>query len=197
MRLGSFSENPSKKACTPMIRPILIALCSTLPQIAQAADPETPYAGFEARNIKSLSQSDIDELSRGGGWGMALPAELSGRPGPAHVLELSEELALTPVQITHFKAEFAAMQAEAIAAGEAFIAAEAALSDAFDDVSLDADTLAQLVQTSAQARAQLRLVHLQRHLASPEHLTQQQIHLYAKLRGYGSAGHDHMNHGNH
>ena len=180
-----------------MIRPILIALCSTLPLIVQAADPETPYAGFEARNIKSLSQSDIDELSRGGGWGMALPAELSGRPGPAHVLELSEELALTPDQITHFRSEFAAMQAEAIAAGEAFIAAEAALSDAFDDVSLDVDTLAQLVQTSAQARAQLRLVHLQRHLASTEHLTRQQIHLYANLRGYGAAGHGHMNHGNH
>lgn len=33
-----------------------------------------PYAGFETRAIKSLSEQDIAELQRGGGWGLALPA---------------------------------------------------------------------------------------------------------------------------
>ena len=59
----------------------------------------TPYAGFEAREIKSLSEQDLEELRRGGGWGLALPAELNGRPGPAHLLELEEELNLSASQI--------------------------------------------------------------------------------------------------
>jgi hypothetical protein len=34
----------------------------------------SPYAGFESREIKSLSDSDLEELRRGGGWGLALSA---------------------------------------------------------------------------------------------------------------------------
>jgi hypothetical protein len=50
--------------------------------------PAMPYAGQDARDIKSLSAEDIAELRRGGGWGFAKSAELNGMPGPAHLLEL-------------------------------------------------------------------------------------------------------------
>ncbi len=39
------------------------------------------YSGQEQRAINSLSQEDITELARGGGWGMAKVAELNGLPG--------------------------------------------------------------------------------------------------------------------
>jgi hypothetical protein len=42
---------------------------------------QTPYAGLQNRAIKSLSDNDIKELRRGGGWGLALAAELNGMPG--------------------------------------------------------------------------------------------------------------------
>jgi len=47
--------------------------------IAQHAGhtPNAPYAGEEHRAIKSLSDEDIAELRRGGGWGLAKAAELN------------------------------------------------------------------------------------------------------------------------
>ncbi|MDN3721981.1 hypothetical protein QW131_29390 [Roseibium salinum] len=58
-----------------------------------------PYSGLQTRDIKSLSPEDIEELRRGGGWGLALPAELNGLPGPAHLLTLKEEIGLTAEQV--------------------------------------------------------------------------------------------------
>lgn len=166
----------------------LAALTAAAPAFAQNAGHDghgaSPYAGFQDRAIKGLSQSDIDELKKGGGWGLALPAELNGAPGPAHVLELKDELDLTAAQIEAVEAIYAAMKADAIAAGERFIAAEAALSDAFAGGMLDDATLTALLEEAAQARAALRFVHLSRHLETPPLLTKRQIHTYNVQRGY-------------
>ena len=147
-------------------------------------DGATPYAGFEAREIKSLSDQDIAELRRGGGWGLALPAELNGLPGPAHLLELQEELALSRDQVAAITLLFEEMQTEAITAGERFIAAEAAVSAAFEDAAVSQEELASLLAAAAEARAALRLVHLSRHLATPALLTDEQVRQYSVLRGY-------------
>ena len=53
------------------------------------------YGGQKGRAIKSLSADDIAELQRGGGWGLAKAAELNGVPGPAHLLEMKNEVPLT------------------------------------------------------------------------------------------------------
>ncbi|MBW8639387.1 hypothetical protein K1W69_19490 [Hoeflea sp. WL0058] len=145
---------------------------------------DAPYAGFETREIKSLSQEDIEELRRGGGWGLALPAELNGRPGPAHLLELRDELALSADQVEAISAIYEEMRAAAIAAGERFIAAEAALSDAFSGSDLSEETLRGLLAESAAARDELRFVHLSRHLSTPGLLSDAQIRKYNVLRGY-------------
>ena len=50
---------------------------------------DAPYAGQQARAIKSLSDEDIAALLKGEGMGMAAAAELNGYPGPAHVLQLA------------------------------------------------------------------------------------------------------------
>jgi hypothetical protein len=144
----------------------------------------SPYAGMERREIKSLSDADIADLRRGAGWGLALSAELNGMPGPAHVLELKDRLGLSPAQIASIEAIFLAMQTEARAAGESFIAAEAAIESAFRQGNLTEDRLRSLVAAAAEARANLRFIHLSRHLQTPALLTADQIARYNELRGY-------------
>lgn len=165
---------------------ILSFALAAAPAIAQdhARGDAQPYAGFESREIAGLSQDDIGELRRGGGWGLALPAELNGKPGPAHLLELKEELALSDAQVEAIEAIFAEMKAEAIATGERLIAAERALSDAFaDDDLTEARLVARLAESEA-ARADLRRIHLARHLETPPLLSARQIERYNVLRGY-------------
>ena len=145
---------------------------------------QTPYAGFEARSIKSLSEQDLETLERGGGWGLALPAELNGWPGPLHLLELRDELGLTDDQVTKITAIYEQMRSDAISAGARFITAEAALSDAFGMSDLSQTQLMELLEASSRARADLRFVHLSRHLATPALLSEDQIKTYNILRGY-------------
>ncbi|WP_422037974.1 hypothetical protein [Roseibium sp.] len=145
-----------------------------------------PYAGMQERQIKSLSERDVEELRQGRGWGLALPAELNGHPGPVHLLELKDELALTPEQVDTIAQIFEDMTSDAIAAGERLILAEAALSDAFAGKRPDTKRLRELLADAAQARAELRFIHLSRHLSTPALLSQDQIETYNLLRGYAS-----------
>ena len=146
----------------------------------------SPYAGLGTREIMSLSEEDIKALRQGSGWGLALPAELNGVPGPVHLLELKEELVLSEDQISAIEAIQAEMRAEAIEAGERFIVAEAALDAAFAAADLDEARLRHLIKAAEAARADLRLIHLSRHLSTPALLTDEQIDRYSELRGYGS-----------
>lgn len=162
-------------------------VASLLPLTVAAQDHShgsTPYAGLQVRAIKSLSEQDIAEIRQGAGWGLALPAELSGWPGPKHLLELQGALDLTERQTAEIEAIFEAMRDEAIQAGDKFIAAEAAISDAFADPDLTEARLSGLLDVAAAARADLRFVHLSRHLQTVKHLTQHQIMQYNILRGY-------------
>jgi hypothetical protein len=56
---------------------------------------KSKYVGQEKRKIKSLSESDIEELKNGSGWGLAKAAELNGVPGPVHLLEMRDEIGLS------------------------------------------------------------------------------------------------------
>ena len=169
-----------------MIRPLIIGIFGAFLSLAATAQhhSHSPYAGMERREIKSLSDADIADLRRGAGWGLALSAELNGMPGPAHVLELKDRLGLSPAQIASIEAIFLAMQTEARAAGESFIAAEAAIESAFRQGNLTEDRLRSLVAAAAEARANLRFIHLSRHLQTPALLTADQIARYNELRGY-------------
>jgi len=75
------------------LRTLLLALAICVPLSALAQHnhgSQTPYAGMQNRAVKSLSDDDIKELRRGGGWGLALAAELNGMPGPSHLSELTD-----------------------------------------------------------------------------------------------------------
>ncbi|MEL6412353.1 MAG: hypothetical protein AAFQ38_18350, partial [Pseudomonadota bacterium] len=116
------------------------------------------YAGEETSQIKSLSFQDLEEIAHGGGWGLARAAELNGVPGPTHLLELADEIGLADQQREDIEAIREQMQADAITAGERFVAAEQALDEAFQQGAPDADMLERLVAEAVQARSALRLV---------------------------------------
>src|SRR6266446_2530162 len=62
------------------------------------AENAQKYAGQQTREIKALSEVEVAGYLDGRGMGFAKAAELNGYPGPAHVLDLAEQLALTPQQ---------------------------------------------------------------------------------------------------
>ena len=142
------------------------------------------YSGQQNRSIKSLSSKDVAELRQGGGWGFAKAAELNGMPGPAHLLELKDEISLTPDQTTAIKSLHQDMQRQAIAKGERFIALEKQLDHAFKTQNITDHRLRTLLSAIAEVREELRYIHLSAHLKTPKILTQAQISRYNFLRGY-------------
>ncbi len=187
------------------MRRFLVSLGFTVVAFTAAAQPHahqhgghaSPYAGQEKRAIKSLSNEDIAELERGGGWGLAKAAELNGVPGPMHLLEMRNEIGLTSKQVARLEAIYKDMQAKAIIAGKRLIDGEKTLEDAFRAGPLSDETLKKLLAQIEASRSALRYIHLAAHLTSPPLLSARQIQLYNKLRGYGDdpcisvpAGHD-------
>jgi len=145
-----------------------------------------PYAGQQARAIKSLSEEDIAELRRGGGWGLAKAAELNGIPGPAHLLELANRIELTPQQVATIRSVFERMRADAIREGEILISLEADLEKRFRNRAIAPDELRAALRKIESSRAELRLIHLRAHLDMQDVVTKDQQIRYAELRGYAA-----------
>ncbi len=116
--------------------------------------------------------------------GLALPAELNGYPGPRHVIDLAEDLELSPEQNTQIQTLFNEMEPQAIALGEEILAAEAALEELFRTQVIDETGLESQLQAIADLNAELRFVHLRTHLATIKILSPHQVTLYNSLRGY-------------
>ena len=145
---------------------------------------KSPYAGEHARPIKSLSADDLAELGRGGGWGLAKAAELNGMPGPAHLLELRDEIPLAADQVAAIAAIFEQMRAEAIARGQRLVTAEQALEAAFVSRTVNERSLQTLLSEIGRARTALRHTHLAAHVETLPLLTESQIARYDLLQGY-------------
>ena len=129
-----------------------------------------------------MTASQMEGLRMGRGMGMSLPAELNGKPGPLHVLELAEALNLDPAQRDAMAALVDAMKAAAIPLGERIIEQEGALGALFRQPAPDEGVIAQRVAQIGQLNAELRLVHLRTHLATTRLLTPEQIARYSQLR---------------
>lgn len=177
-----------------------LALSIALPAFAQqhehqAAAPEapsaapshhtaSPYAGQQTRAIKALSDQHTADLRAGKGMALALPAELNGYPGPAHVLELAQPLKLNDEQKRKTQILMEQMQAETRMLGEAVIAGESALDQLFRDKIASLATVQDATDNAARAQGRLRAAHLKYHLGMLEILTPEQTGLYGRLRGY-------------
>ena len=93
---------------------VVLAACCMAPAIAEEA---SPYAGEQDRPIKSLSEAEIRALQNGEGMGFARLAELNSYPGPRHVLDLAEDLALSEEQTEETRDLYDQMHRSAVATG--------------------------------------------------------------------------------
>jgi Spy/CpxP family protein refolding chaperone len=152
------------------------------------APTPSPYKGEQAREIKSLSASDINALQAGAGMGYAKAAELNGYPGPMHVLELATPLQLSQDQRSASQKLMIEHKAKARALGAQLIDAERALDAAFSSRQIDAPRIAALTASIGSLQAALRAEHLQTHLQQTALLNPQQIASYQSLRGYDNSG---------
>ncbi len=183
------------KNLIPVLAAFLLALALALAlapapaaaQQHQGGKHTSKYAGQESRAIKGLSPDDIAELRRGGGWGLAKAAELNGMPGPVHLLEMKSEVGLDSAQLAAIQALYDNMKALAMAQGERLIALELALEKHFQQRTIDDTVLRASLAKIAEARRELRYIHLATHLKTPNILTPHQIKKYNSLRGYGTA----------
>lgn len=147
---------------------------------------KSKYAGEEKRAIKSLSDADIDDLRNGRGWGLAKAAELNGVPGPIHLLEMKEEIDLSDEQVERIEALYNRMKKDAVVLGEELIMLERELNDHFADRTITRELLEKLLAMIEVARMKLRFAHLSAHLETPAIVSEKQIQLYNKLRGYSN-----------
>lgn len=171
------------------------ALALPLALALPAAAADQPYAALETRPIKALSEQEIADLEAGRGMGLALAAELNGYPGPRHVLDLADALALTDQQRAQVQQVYDGMQLAAVAMGKQIIEKEAALEAMFAERTIDQNpqAAADLVTDIALSRGALRMLHLRAHLLMKGVLTPEQLAIYAEKRGYATP--DHTGHG--
>jgi hypothetical protein len=156
-----------------------------------ASQAQSPYAGEQAREIKYLSDSEIEGYLAGSGMGYAKAAELNRYPGPKHVLELAKEIALSDEQHAQTQKLYHSMNLAAVKFGRLLVMEEQALDEAFADESITAEYLKTMLAEIARLEGEIRYVHLEAHLQQKQLLSQHQAHQYEILRGYesGDAGH--------
>jgi Spy/CpxP family protein refolding chaperone len=176
---------------------IIFGLIITIPCLAFAQDGHSPYAGQEKREIKALSQEDIEGYLTGQGMGFAKAAELNHYPGPKHVLELAGKLSLEKGQIDQTKEAYNRMHKDAVSLGRKIVEKEGFLDHLFASGRIDAEKLRKTTLEIGTLQGELRAVHLRAHLEMRRILTPHQIQRYDELRGYEGAGGEDKHRGHH
>jgi Spy/CpxP family protein refolding chaperone len=164
------------------IAALFVLTVAAIPACAQ----HPPYAGQHERELKALSAEEVKQYMAGGGMGYAKAAELNHFPGPMHVLELADKLALTAEQRATTKKLMEAHKAEARGLGSQLIAAERELDQLFSAGNMDQAALNRAVRTAAAIAGEYRLSHLDTHRRMRTLLSDEQVKRYDELRGYAS-----------
>jgi hypothetical protein len=153
--------------------------------IAMAQQP-APYAGQHHRDIKALSPQETQDYLQGKGMGYAKAAELNGYPGPAHVLELANQLALTAEQRDAVASLKNSHHAQAKAIGLKRVESEHALEALLRSGKTTEAALAAAVRHAAMLEGEYRLSHLETHRRARVLLSDEQVARYNALRGYST-----------
>ena len=134
-----------------------------------------------------LAGADRRSAYRQGGWVCAFgrTQRLSG--SARHVLDLADELELTPDQRQATERLFARMQAQAIPHGEALLEGERALEVLFREGRAEDRAIATLTAEIGALEARLRATHLKYHVDMAKLLSAHQRVAYDRLRGYDAA----------
>ncbi len=212
MRAGNAKGSVVVRTILPLAVTVLL-LSGCVGQDEGSSDPaageasssdQQPYAGLEERSIKALSDEKVDDLLAGRGAGYALAAELNHYPGPAHVLELADELGLTAEQERAVQETYTSMQEEVKPLGRDLVDLEERLDRSFRDEEIDEEELTRITGEIATVEGRLRAAHLNAHLETKKILDPEQVAEYDRLRGYtgadtepGEAPDEHEDHDEH
>lgn len=148
---------------------------------------ESPYINQLSSSVRGLSTQEVDDLLNGRGAGYARTAELNSYPGPAHVLELREQLELSAEQIQRIETVFQEMNTKAKSIGQEIVEREQELSASFASSVITPAELRIQTESLAELYAELRATHLEAHLEVTPMLSSEQITAYNTLRGYTSS----------
>lgn len=159
-------------------RGAVLLISALLMSCAGSPDKQDP-----ASTSRTLAQQDVDGLLLGMGMGMAAPAEINGYPGPRHVLELKDELDLTPDQRFATSRLIGQMLGQARALGQRIVDAERRLDADMASGELSGPQIKARVEGIASLRAQLRFTHIDAHLKQKKILRPEQVARYYELRG--------------
>jgi Spy/CpxP family protein refolding chaperone len=138
------------------------------------------------RRVEAYLKEFDRVVADGRGFGLAFAADQNGYPGPLHVLELKDQLSLTPAQEARMTTLFDAMLAEARVKAARLADAEARLRRIFAGGNADDGSVRVAVAEAERARGELRLAHLLTHLRTRDLLTEDQRRIYHRLR-WGTA----------
>ena len=114
--------------------------------------------------------------------GLARSAEMNNYPGPKHLLDRAQELALTTEQQKEIAAIRQHVLDRAKPLGRAIVDAERELDAAFKSSALSEADLKKQLDAIARLQAELRMVHLRAHLITKPILTAEQIRRYYERR---------------
>ncbi len=159
-------------------------------EVSHVPSEHSPYVGEEGREIKALSNDEVQGYLDGAGLGFAKVAELNGYPGPRHVLDLADSLALTAEQRVAVEESFRSMKREAQELGAQLVGTEKQLDRLFSDGQPTETAVRELSEVASLLTGRIRYTHLAAHLKMVEVLTPDQVATYTRLRGYGSMDHD-------
>lgn len=168
----------AKAVIVTIALPIGVAIAQTQKETV------SPYSGEQARQIKALSEKDINDYLTGQGMGYAKAAELNNYPGPRHVLDLAKSLSLSPEQTKSTNIIYDSMKAHAIALGKLLVEKESQLDHKFATASMERDDLNALTAEIGIIEANIRQTHLAAHIEQKSVLSEDQVQLYNRLRGY-------------
>ncbi|TVP78494.1 MAG: hypothetical protein EA352_02020 [Gemmatimonadales bacterium] len=185
-------RNPMLRTVLPVMAALILLPTSAWAQAHGDHGAHSQHAAAMDRAIKALSSDEVEGLLEGEGMGYALAAELNSYPGPGHVLELEEELSLTEDQLAEVNRIFQDMNERAREVGARLVEAERELDELFRSRSATSDGVRELVMRIGALEGEVRFAHLEAHLLTTALLTEEQIHRYDVVRGYG---HDHGSHG--
>ena len=141
-----------------------------------------PADGAGHQRVEAYAKEFESVVREGRGFGMAFAADQNGYPGPMHVLELKDRLALTPEQQSRMQALMDGMFAQSRPAGARLLEAEARLRALFAEGRADEASVRAAVVEVEKRRSEVRLVHLLTHLRTRDLLTDEQRAAYHAAR---------------
>jgi len=142
---------------------------------------QTPKQSVEMQHHRACQEEERASIERGEGFGMAMPADHAGYPGPRHVLDMAADLKLTAGQRADMEKIYATMKEKAVVRGKELFEAEARLEQMFREGRTEPDLREQSFRIDS-IHAELRWIHLAAHLAAQKILTPEQIAAYTRLR---------------